>query len=87
MNILSKDCVGCRACELACSFHHKGVFNPEVSSIKSEFLSDIFEITVLAQTDGIRFGCDGCKGEDEKLCVKYCNFPVRNVIRELLLNI
>jgi Fe-S-cluster-containing hydrogenase component 2 len=27
-------CVGCRTCEIACSYHHKGVFMPSVSSIE-----------------------------------------------------
>lgn len=27
-------CVGCRACELACSFKHEGVFNPKRSRIR-----------------------------------------------------
>lgn len=28
-----KDCVGCRLCELACSFAHGKVFNPELSRV------------------------------------------------------
>ena len=27
-------CGGCRTCELACGYHHEGVFRPAMSSIK-----------------------------------------------------
>ena len=30
-------CVGCRSCELACSYHHQKVFLPELSSIRIHF--------------------------------------------------
>ena len=28
-----RDCTGCRICELACSFAHGGVFNPDLSKV------------------------------------------------------
>jgi NAD-dependent dihydropyrimidine dehydrogenase PreA subunit len=62
-------CYGCRTCELACSFHHKGVFAPELSSIK---------ISRCNQTGVLRWhvdpSCDSCVGEDQPLCVKYCSY-------------
>lgn len=60
-------CYGCRTCELVCSFHHAGVFSPELSSIK-----------VLRNNRTARIGwsidstCDSCKGEKKPLCVEYC---------------
>ncbi len=33
-------CIGCRICELACSFKHLGEFNPEYSKIRIFFSDD-----------------------------------------------
>ena len=74
MNTLTKailtdieKCVGCRICELMCSFHHRGAFSPDLSSIKvsrnyqdGEFALDIDST------------CDLCQGEEGPFCVKYC---------------
>ena len=60
-------CYGCRACELACSFHHEGVFSPELSSIK---------VGKNNRNGGIQWSidstCDSCRGEAQPLCIKYC---------------
>jgi anaerobic carbon-monoxide dehydrogenase iron sulfur subunit len=62
-------CYGCRTCELACSFHHEGVFAPERASIK---------VTKCNRTGVISWqlaaSCDGCANEDQPLCVKYCAY-------------
>ena len=62
-------CSGCRTCELACSFHHSGIFSPELSSIK---------ISKSNRTGIIRWhldsSCDACKNEDQPFCVKYCAY-------------
>lgn len=60
-------CYGCRICELACSFHHKGVFSPELSSIKASRNNRNGKIGW-----SIDSTCDSCKGEAQPLCVKYC---------------
>lgn len=46
-------CTGCRACEVACSFAHDGVFNPAYSRVKvSNFLEDlVFVPSVCLQCD------------------------------------
>jgi len=56
-------CVGCRTCELICSFHHKKMFNPEYSSIRI-FFNDNGELDIKLFPN-----CD-CK--DEPLCIEYC---------------
>lgn len=60
-------CRGCRICELVCSFHHKRVFSPELSSIK---------VSRNNRTGGNEWSidstCDSCKGEIHPLCVEYC---------------
>ena len=70
----SERCYGCRTCELACSFHHKGVFAPELSSIR---------ITKSNQTGIISWhmdsSCDLCVEEDQPLCAKYCSYGALQV--------
>ena len=60
-------CYGCRTCELACSFHHQGVFGSKLSSIR---------VGRPNQTGRIKwhrdFSCDSCGAEETPLCVKYC---------------
>ncbi len=63
-------CYGCRACQLACSFHHTGGFWPERSSI---------QVSRNPQTGAVKWvmasTCDGCRTNDEEpLCVKYCSY-------------
>jgi len=58
-------CCGCRICELVCSFHHKGVFSPDLSSIKVSRNNRTAEVGL-----SIDSTCDLCKGHS--LCVEYC---------------
>jgi len=69
------NCAGCRTCELACSFHHTGEFNPEVSSIKITDKDDEsgFIINLFEQSDGYAIPCDGCEDLELPLCVQYCS--------------
>jgi carbon-monoxide dehydrogenase iron sulfur subunit len=60
-------CYGCRTCELVCSFHHAGVFSPELSSIR--VLKNNRNAKVELSIDST---CDSCQGEPQPLCVKYC---------------
>ena len=62
-------CCGCRTCELACSFHYRGVFAPEISSIK--VWQDCLNGEIQAFIDAT---CDLCKGEARPLCVEFCMY-------------
>ena len=62
-----KACYTCRMCELACSYHHEGVFRPESSSIKVSRNNQSGQIGL-----SIDATCDMCQGEAKPLCVKYC---------------
>ena len=63
-------CSGCRACELICSFHHKGTFSRGNSSVyvRRNERKGIFEITVEGPPT-----CDLCKDEKYPMCVQFCS--------------
>jgi len=67
-------CCGCRTCEMACSYHHKGVFETSISSIKILDTKDKlgFAISLVGGDNGGRIACDLCMGLSEPFCVKYC---------------
>lgn len=67
-------CYGCRTCELACSYHHAKIFSPAYSSIEVD--SDMRSGTI---TWCISKTCDGCAGEPEALCVKYCAYKALKI--------
>ena len=83
----TKNCTGCRTCEIACSFHHIKAFAPSISSIEiANSLRKDQRITILfyvVKKDG-HFPCDGCRGEEEPYCVKYCNILARDELRGFL---
>ena len=60
-------CYGCRTCELVCSFHHGGVFSPELSSIRVSRNNRTGEVGLFIDST-----CDFCKGEAQPLCLEYC---------------
>jgi len=72
----SKACTGCRVCELMCSFHHKGVFSPDSSSIRvlSNYRTGMSELSIDST-------CDSCRGEEQPLCISYCVFGVLREVK------
>jgi len=67
-------CGGCRTCEMACSFHHTGEYNPSVSSIKileKESGAGYF-ILIAERSDQEGFACDRCQGLARPLCIQVC---------------
>lgn len=82
----TESCTGCRTCELACSYHHRGVFQPSISSIKikgNDKLPRLSVMLYLENSDG-HLACDGCIGLEEPLCVTYCNVVGREELKGLL---
>jgi len=62
-----QQCTGCRACELACSWHQGQTCQPERSHIRAYRDNRTGEIQVV-----LKSSCDGCVGEEYPLCVKFC---------------
>lgn len=60
-------CYACKTCELICSYHHKKVFQPSISSISVE-RDHINGIWSWSLNDT----CDKCEGEEQPLCAKFC---------------
>jgi Fe-S-cluster-containing hydrogenase component 2 len=67
-------CGGCRTCELACGYHHEGVFRPAMSSIRivEKEGEPGYAVMLEEETTGSTKACDGCEGLDVPLCVEYC---------------
>jgi len=60
-----KKCVGCRACELACSFSQNKEFCPENSNIRIYFTDEgNLEINILKNCH--------CLNKEMPLCVEFC---------------
>lgn len=82
----TENCVGCRTCEIACSYHHRGIFSPTVSSIeiidRPRELG--FAISLYTQADNGHLVCDQCQGLEEPFCIKYCNILMHDELRTLL---
>lgn len=77
-------CTGCRACEIACSYHHKKVFSPSISSIEVTDKQPGFVVSFYTANANGHLACDKCEGEDGPLCLKYCSVLMRNELRSLL---
>jgi Fe-S-cluster-containing hydrogenase component 2 len=60
-------CTACRACEMACHYHHLGTFGAEAASILIDFNADSGEVRI--QFDS---SCDDCSQESGPQCARYC---------------
>lgn len=67
-------CGGCRTCEMACSFRHKGEFIPSVSSIKiiDKEGEPGFVVSIAECQDGETMGCDCFTKQLTPLCIEHC---------------
>ncbi|MDW7740067.1 MAG: 4Fe-4S binding protein [Bacillota bacterium] len=84
MYIDTEKCTGCRSCELACSMHHYGCFNPVRSSIQVAARGRSFQIKVFKDENEGRPPCDNCTGETERMCIKYCTSFVRDELAAII---
>ena len=85
MTFDTRTCAGCRTCEMACSFHHSGVFQPSISSIEiTGSPKDGFKILLYSTTHGGHRACDGCSEMENPMCVAFCPLVGRKELRELI---
>ncbi len=82
LNVINTEkCFGCRSCELACSYHHKKLFRPAISSIEVRRWEKMgkFGIVLHRQNEDGRLACDGCG-----LCLRFCPLEARDELRAIL---
>jgi Fe-S-cluster-containing hydrogenase component 2 len=86
LTLETKNCTGCRACEIACSFHHKRVFSQSLSSLQMKELPERkgFSLSFFLKPQGSHVPCDGCAKLKMPFCVKYCNPFMRNELADLV---
>jgi Fe-S-cluster-containing hydrogenase component 2 len=81
-------CGGCRTCEIACSFKHKGEFVPSISSIQilDKESEPGFLVLLFEEHWGEHFICDGCKGHEVPFCMQYCqkSEDLEKILKEFL---
>ena len=67
-------CGACRTCEMVCSYHHTGEFNPHRSSLKivENPEGPGFLVRLLEETCPEGLACDGCLDLETPLCLEYC---------------
>ncbi len=63
LEVNAKKCVGCRICELICSFHHCNCFSPEKSDIRVSFDKN-YNLTIKTN---VLSTCDYCG-----MCIEAC---------------
>jgi Fe-S-cluster-containing hydrogenase component 2 len=81
-------CGGCRTCEIACSYHHKKIFSPNLSSIEIIDRPEDpgFAVSFYILDTDKHLACDKCEGEKEPLCLKYCSVFMHERLKEILQN-
>jgi Fe-S-cluster-containing hydrogenase component 2 len=69
-----ENCGNCKTCEIACCYHHTGVFGPAPSSFRVKENPDGkgYLIMIADADEGAEIACDDCKGEEVPLCMEVC---------------
>ncbi len=84
--ILDTDtCTGCRACELACSYHHQKIFSPSIASIhiRRYYMEEKVAIILYPQGEVNHLPCNCTSGKE--FCVQYCPEIAREALETILL--
>lgn len=82
--ISTEKCVGCRTCEIACSYHHQKIFSRKIASIevlRQEKEGKVSIVLYRQAEDGHR-ACDCDKGDE--FCLKYCQEIARDELKAIL---
>ena len=74
-------CTGCMACEIACSYHHRQVFDPGIASIEIHKHGEREESIAITLHKAVskdlgqanrHLPCNRCRGETDPLCARFC---------------
>ncbi len=86
MQFSFSDCGGCRSCELACSYHKYGEFDIKKSAIivNQQYDQGCYTVILQEPGQGASVYCDGCKDEDDPVCIRYCHS--REELKKYVLN-
>lgn len=79
-------CGGCQSCQMACSFHHQGLFQPSISSLEitNSPKEPGFAVTFYRKSADGHIACDRCKGLEVPLCVQVCPSTMSDELNSLL---
>lgn len=80
----AEKCTGCKACELACSYHHRQIFCPSIASIcinRNEADAKV-DILHYRQAEDKHLPCDCTKGSE--FCLVFCTGNAREELRSIL---
>lgn len=79
--VYTEKCVGCRTCEIACSYHHRKVFSRKIASIKilRWEKEGKFGTVLYRQDEDGRIACDNCK-----FCLNYCPEIAREELEAII---
>lgn len=61
-------CTACRACELACHYHHTRTFGTSESSVIVRYRPDVGQVAITFDRT-----CDRCAEEVTPFCVQFCD--------------
>ena len=82
----TKKCTGCRACEIACSYHHRQFFKPSIASIRVKRcdIKGNFAVKLMhyRQAEDGHLACDCSKNQE--FCIRYCPVTARDELKALL---
>lgn len=79
--VSTEKCLGCRTCEIACSYHHRQIFSRKIASIEVlRWESEgKFGIRLFREDKDGHMACDGCN-----FCLKYCSELARDELKAIL---
>jgi|WetSurMetagenome_2_1015567.scaffolds.fasta_scaffold302588_2 Fe-S-cluster-containing dehydrogenase component len=67
LEIDSALCTVCRACEVACHFHHTRTFGASATSVEIRYNAANGDVEIL-----FLGSCDGCTQETGPFCARFC---------------
>lgn len=83
--IYTEKCTGCRACEVACSYHHRKFFsrkNATSIEVRRRPQEGAFAIGIYKQAEKLHVPCDCAEGSE--FCLNYCPEMARDELKSII---